>query len=213
MQKQTDIIDCYNKTAKNYADKFIDELSKKHLDRILLRSFAEENAAKGKLIDLGCGPGQTTKYLSDCGVKDILGVDLSPSMIAVASQIHPGLGFETADMLNLGYPAGSFGSAIAFYSIVHFDYDQVKTAFTEVGRVLAGSGQFLLSFHVGEEVKHLDNFHDHPVNIDFYFFDTNKITALLRETGFEIIDVIERQPYPDAEYPRKRAYIWAGKPE
>ncbi len=60
MQKQNDIIECYNKTAKNYADKFIDELTKKHLDRILLNSFTLENKDNGKLIDLGCGPGQTT---------------------------------------------------------------------------------------------------------------------------------------------------------
>ncbi len=60
MQKPNDIIECYDKTAKNYADKFIGELSKKHLDRILLNSFALENKDNGKLIDLGCGPGQTT---------------------------------------------------------------------------------------------------------------------------------------------------------
>ena len=71
MQEQRDIIDCYDKTANNYADKFIDELTKKHLDRILLKSFAAENFNKGKLIDLGCGPGQTTKYLSECGLTEI----------------------------------------------------------------------------------------------------------------------------------------------
>jgi len=47
-----------------------------------------------------------------------------------------------------------------------------------------------------------------PSNIDFYFFETDKIINLLTETGFEIIDSIERQPYRDAEYPSKRAYIW-----
>ncbi len=64
MQEQKNIIHCYDKTAKNYADKFINELSHKHLDRILLKLFASKNLDKGKLIDLGCGPGQTTKYLS-----------------------------------------------------------------------------------------------------------------------------------------------------
>jgi SAM-dependent methyltransferase len=208
MQEQIDIIDCYNKTAKNYADKFIDELKKKHLDRILLKSFAAENCDKGKLIDLGCGPGQTTKFLSDCGLTDLVGVDISPSMVAVARSINPILNFETADILDLKYPDRTFGSAIAFYSIVHFDYGQVKTAFKEIKRVLAENGQFLFSFHIGDNVVHFDNFLDHQVNIDFYFFEINKIINLLTETGFEIIDTIERQPYQDAEYPSKRAYIW-----
>ncbi|MEI9807441.1 MAG: class I SAM-dependent methyltransferase [Bacteroidota bacterium] len=104
MQDQANIVDCYNKTAKNYADKFIDELKNKHLDRILLKSFAAENAGNGQLIDLGCGPGQATKYLSGCGVTNLIGVDISPLMIAAAKNINPALNFETADILNLKYP-------------------------------------------------------------------------------------------------------------
>ncbi len=208
MQEQKDIIECYDKTAKNYADKFIDELNKKHFDRILLKSFASENLDNGKLIDLGCGPGQTTKYLSDCGLTDILGVDISSKMVSVAKSINPQLHFDTADILNLKYPDKFFSSAIAFYSIVHFDYEQTQTAFKEIKRVLTENGQFLFSFHIGDKTIHLDNFLDHQVNIDFYFFETNKITDLLTEIGFEIIDIVERQPYKEVEHPSKRAYIW-----
>jgi ubiquinone/menaquinone biosynthesis C-methylase UbiE len=209
MQPQKNTIDCYNKTANAYADKFIDELSHKHLDKILLQSFAEENKNKGKAIDLGCGPGQTTRFLYDCGITDIIGTDISPAMMKVAKQINPNISFEVADMLQLQYADHSFGSAIAFYSIVHFDYEQVKIAFKEIKRVLKEKGQFLFSFHIGEEIVHLDNFLEQPVNIDFHFFDTAKIVALLTETGFELIDVIERQPYANAEHPTQRAYIWA----
>ena len=208
MQKQDDIIDCYNKTANNYADKFIDELSKKHLDQILLKSFAAENVHNGKLIDLGCGPGQTTKYLSGRGLTDIIGTDISPEMITVAKSINPQLNFETADILSLKYPDNIFGSAVAFYSIVHFDYDQVKIAFKEIKGVLTGNGQFLFSFHIGDNIVHLDNFLDHPVNIDFYFFEADRIIDLLKKMGFEIVDIIERHPYGEVEHPSRRAYIW-----
>lgn len=208
MQEQKNIIDCYDKTARNYADKFMDELRHKHLDRILLKSFASENSDRAKIIDLGCGPGQTTKYLYDCGQTDILGVDISPQMVTVAKNINPHLHFDIADILRLKYPDRFFDSAIAFYSIVHFDYGQIKTAFKEIKRVLADKGQFLFSFHIGDNTVHLDDFLDNQVNIDFYFFETTKITDLLTETGFEIIDIIERQPYKDVEYPSRRAYIW-----
>src|SRR5689334_18860322 len=129
MNKLTDIIDCYNKSAKNYADKFIDELDKKHFDQLLLKAFASENADKGPCIDLGCGPGQTTKFLSEHGLGKITGTDLSPEMIQVAKSINPHLSFETANMLSLQYPDNSFSSAIAFYAIVHFSPDEIKKAF------------------------------------------------------------------------------------
>ena len=208
MQEQKDIIDCYNKTASNYAVKFINELEHKHLDKILLKAFASENIGKGKLIDLGCGPGQTTKFLFDSGFADIIGVDISSEMVTVATNINPQLHFEKADILNLNYPDNSFGSAIAFYSIVHFDYEQLKTAFKEIKRVLVDDGQFLFTFHIGNNIVHLDNFLDHQVNIDFYFFETAKIKDLLTTAGFEIVDIIERQPYKDIEYQSERAYIW-----
>jgi len=211
MQKLNDIIDCYNKTAEKYADKFINELEQKHLDRILLNSFAIENSNNGRLVDLGCGPGQTTKYLFDCGLTNIIGVDISPAMIEIAKKINPTLKFETADILNLKYTDKTFGSAISFYSIVHFGYEQIKIAFKEINRILADDGQFLFSFHIGNNIVHLNDFLDQAVNIDFYFFELNKILDLLKETSFEIIDTIEREPYQNVEYPSKRAYIWAKK--
>jgi ubiquinone/menaquinone biosynthesis C-methylase UbiE len=211
MQDKKNVIDCYDKTANNYADKFIDELSKKHFDRLLLRSFANENKDKGKIIDLGCGPGQTTKFLFDCGMKDIAGTDISSKMIDVAKNINPQISFETADMLKLQYADQTFGAAIAFYSIVHFTYDQVKIAFKEIARVLKNEGQFLFSFHVGDETIHLDNFLDQPVSIDFYFLSVDKILTLLSETGFETIDVIERRPYEGVEHASRRAYVWVKK--
>ncbi len=208
MQEQQHIIDCYNKTAKNYADQFIHELTHKHFDRILLTAFAAENNNTGKWIDLGCGPGQTTAYLSGCGVKEIIGTDLSPVMIEIAKKINPQLRFEPADMLNLQYADHTFAAAVAFYAIVHFKEDQLVKAFQEIRRVLMKDGQFLFSFHVGDQVVHLDQFLEQQVNIDFYFFDTLRIINLLKENGLEIIDVAERQPYKDIEYASKRAYIW-----
>jgi SAM-dependent methyltransferase len=206
------IIDCYNKTAENYAAKFIDELSKKHLDRILLQAFAKKNGGKGRLIDLGCGPGQTTRYLAGCGITDIIGTDLSPGMIDVAKKINPQLSFETADMLSLPYDEHAFGSAIAFYAIVHFNYSQLEIAFREIKRVLKNGGEFLFSFHIGDNTVHMDQFLEHDVNIDFHFFEISRVIELLDKTAFEIIDCIERKPYKDVEYPSQRAYIWVRKP-
>ncbi len=211
MQNKNDIISCYDKTAQNYAFAYMDELQKKHLDKLLLSAFANENAAKGRIIDVGCGPGQTTKYLSDCGIVDLVGVDISSAMIEVASKLNPTLQFETADMLQLPHANHTFGSAIAFYSIVHLDYEQIAVAFQEIKRVLITEGQFLFSFHVGDSLIHLDTFLEHSVNIDFYFFETDKIVEILNDTGFTIIDVIERQPYVGAEHSSRRAYIWVKK--
>ena len=190
MQEQANVIECYNKVADNYAEKFGDELSHKHLDRILLQSFANENNGKGQFIDLGCGPGQTTKYLSDCGVANIVGTDIAPAMVETAKRMHPAISFDLADMLHLPYADNSIAAAVAFYAIVHFNDEQLMAAFKEIARVLQSDGQFLFSFHVGDALVHHNDFLGHEVSIDFYFFNTEKVIELICHAGFDIVDCI-----------------------
>lgn len=210
MNTQNNVIYCYNKTANSYADKYYNELNYKHLDQLLLKAFAENNKAKGRLIDFGCGPGQTTKYLYDNDFLDIIGTDISEEMIAVASKLNSNISFEVADLLHLKYNDNTFGSAIAFYSFVHFTYEQFKIALLEVKRVLTINGEFLLSFHVGDEVVTYNNFLDMDVSIKFYAFELKNIITIIYNLGFEVIDCIVRQPYAQ-EYPSERAYIWLKK--
>jgi SAM-dependent methyltransferase len=205
------VVNCYDAVASAYAAELFDELSKKPLDRLLLKQFAAENKGKGKMIDLGCGPGQTTRFLADNGVKDIVGTDLSAGMIAKARELSPVLQFQTADMLKLDFKDESFASAIAFYAIVHFNTGQLAAAFSEIYRILKPGGQFLLSFHIGDETIHRDEFFGEKVDIDFYFFRTESVIRHLKDTGFGIIDAIGRYPYEGAEYPSKRAYLWVEK--
>ncbi|HEY5745910.1 MAG TPA: methyltransferase domain-containing protein [Chryseolinea sp.] len=205
------IIKTYNATAESYAATRIDELSKKHFDRLILKEFARLNKDSGTCADFGCGPGQTTKFLFDAGVKDIVGIDISPGMVNVAQRIFPDIKFETGDLLALPYNANHFASAVAFYAIVHFDYDQIGMAFREVNRVLRRGGHFLFSFHVGDETVHFDKANDIDVDIDLHFLQTDRILKLLSDNKFRVIDTIERLPYPDVEYATKRAYVWAEK--
>ena len=211
MNSQEKVLLCYNQVADDYAAERWDELSKKHFDQLLLKEFASVNKDKGLCADFGCGPGQTTKFLYDNGVKDIIGIDLSPAMITAARKLFPQIKFETGDLLNIVYSSGYLGSALAFYAIVHFNSEQLRKCFGEINRVLKTGGDFLFSFHVGDEIVHFDKAHDKEVDIDLFFFKTDDIIELLYGTGFNIIDAIERRPYEDVEYPSRRGYIWAEK--
>jgi SAM-dependent methyltransferase len=209
MNSQEKILSGYNTVAEDYAADRWDELSKKHLDRLLLTEFADINKDKGLCADFGCGPGQTTRFLYEHGLKDIIGIDLSPAMVSTARRLSPKIKFETGDLLNIGYPPNYFSSAVAFYSIVHFDHEQVRRCFGEINRVLKSGGHFLFTFHAGDQIVHFDKANDKAIDMDLYFFKTEDIIALLDETGFKIMDAIERRPYEGAEYSSRRAFIWA----
>ncbi|NML21699.1 class I SAM-dependent methyltransferase [Pseudoflavitalea sp. G-6-1-2] len=211
MNSQDKILQCYNTVAEDYAIERWDELSRKHIDRLLLTEFASSNKDKGLCADFGCGPGQTTRFLYDNGLKNIVGVDLSPAMVQVAQKLSPQIKFETGNLLDIGYPSDYLGSALAFYAIVHFTLEDVKKCFAEINRVLKAGGDFLFSFHVGDEIVHFDKARDKEIDIDLFFFRSDDIVELLNQTGFTVIDAIERRPNESMEYKTRRAYIWAEK--
>jgi len=49
--------------------------------------------------------------------------------------------------------------------------------------------------------------------LDFHFFRPEEMADSLRAAGFEIEEIVEREPYPDVEHQSRRAYIFAKKPE
>jgi ubiquinone/menaquinone biosynthesis C-methylase UbiE len=201
---------CYNETASVYSQKFSGELDHKPFDRMILSSFAAENKDR-RILDLGCGPGQTTKFIFEEGAKNILGTDLSPKMIESAKQLNPAISFETANMLKLQYATDSFGAALAFYAIVHFTNEELLSAFKEIHRVLNPGSPFLFSFHIGNELKEVENFLEKKVNLSFRFFEITDVIALLNSAGFNEETVVERHPYRDVEYPSQRAYVLCHK--
>lgn len=202
----------YDLVAKDYADHFRDELNNKPFDRKMLDWLAEKVGALGIICDMGCGPGQIARYLSDQGAKSC-GVDLSPEMIQEAQKLNPGISFRQGNMLSLDDIAdNSYGGIAAFYSIIHVPKLLLNQALAELKRVLSPNGKLLLTFHIGQEIIHRDEWWDKEVSIDFIFFETEEIKEHLRAVGFELEEVIERDPYPEIEYPSRRAYIFAHKP-
>jgi SAM-dependent methyltransferase len=202
----------YDRVARAYAERFAGELAHKPLDRELLTRFASEVRERGEVYDLGCGPGQTTAFLHGCGVS-VRGLDISAELVREARQRHPGLIFEQGDMLALPVADASLAGVIAFYAIVHLSPAGLRRALAEMHRVLRPGGRLLLAFHIGEGPIHVDEFLGHSVSLDFVFFAPQVVSGELARAGFNSVEVIERNPYPEVEYPSRRAYVFALKPE
>ncbi len=54
-----------------------------------------------EVLDLGCGIGITTEHIASLGVKKVVGVDLSPKLIAFARKSVPQAEFREGDITNL----------------------------------------------------------------------------------------------------------------
>lgn len=203
---------CYDAVAHEYAERFADELSHKPLDRELLIRFADDVRGQGEVYDLGCGPGQTTAFLHGCGV-NVRGLDLSSELVREARERRPDVAFVQGDMLALPIADAALAGVTAFYAIVHFQRDDLRRAFAEIHRVLRPGGRLLLAFHIGEGSIHVEEFLGRQVEMDFLFFMPASISNDLVEEGFVVEEVVERDPYPNVEYPSRRAYLFARRKE
>ncbi|HEY7025092.1 MAG TPA: methyltransferase domain-containing protein [Candidatus Limnocylindrales bacterium] len=200
----------YERVARHYADEIAGELAGKPFDRDFLDRFAERVGDR-RVVELGCGPGHVSAYLAGRGA-NVSGLDLSAAMIEQARRLFPRIAFEVGDMLDLPFDQGSLGGVVSFYSIVHFDDHQSEAAFAEMVRVLTPDGALALAFHVGDEVVHRDEWFGEPVNVDFRLHDPGTVQRQLRDAGFTVESVHERDPYPPpVEGQTRRCYIVALK--
>jgi ubiquinone/menaquinone biosynthesis C-methylase UbiE len=201
----------YDRVAEEYVRRIFDELQHKPLDRQLLDRLVASIEKGGVICDMGCGPGQVARYLSEHGAH-VVGVDLSAGMIEQAQRLNPGIEFRQGNMLALDVQDDAWAGIAAFYSIIHVPREEVSAALRELKRVLRPGGDLLLAFHIGAEVVHLEEWWGQAVSADFVFFQPPEMQGYLQTAGFEIEEVIERAPYPDVEHQSQRAYIFARKP-
>lgn len=209
---QAEVQSGYDSVAEDYAREFRDELDKKPFDRKMLDWLAERVAASGVVCDMGCGPGQIARYLHGRGVK-ACGIDLSPEMVKQAQRLNPDIPFQQGNMLALSQVADdSYAGIAAFYSIIHIPRSSVVEALGELKRVLLPTGVLLITFHIGQEIVHRDEWWEKAVSLDFIFFEIEEMKDYLKRAGFELAEVIARDPYAEVEYKSRRAYIFAVKP-
>jgi SAM-dependent methyltransferase len=204
--------DSYDAVAGDYAERFSDELGHKPLDRAMLSAFAEQvrEAGSRRVVDVGCGPGHVTAHLRGLGL-EASGVDLSPAMVAVASDAFPDLRFVVGDMTSLDESDDSIGGLVAFYSIIHIPTVGLADLFREFHRVLIPGGYLLLAFQAGEGRRSLSEWFGHRVSLEAFLRSPEQVAALLEEAGLSVAARLLRPPIPEHET-AERAYVLARKP-
>jgi len=176
----------YDTIASDYARVLDGALGRMSWDRAVLCTFAELVARDrlGRSPTWG-GTGRITGYLHHLGL-DVVGIDLSPGMLAVARQALPGLCFVEGSMTALDLPDASFGGAVAWYSLIHIAPLDVPAVLTELGRVLVPGAQLLLAFQVGDQRRHLEQAYGHAISLDAYRMQPDQLAQQLDAVGMAV---------------------------
>lgn len=193
----------YDATAKSYAKSLGTQVSATFegpLDRGILAAFVEVvGLTSGPIADVGCGPGRVAAFLAAHGL-DVIGVDVSPAMLAVAKDAHPGIRFEEGQLSALPFRDGSLAGAVCWYSIIHTPPELLGQAFAELARVLAGGGHLLLAFQAGDGAAvHRDDAYGTGLSLTSYRHSPDAVARSLFAAGLPIHARALREPELDHE--------------
>jgi len=199
-----DLAGTYDRVARPYGEQFFHELDRKPFDRELLDRFAARVRGRGRVCDVGCGPGHVGRYLVERGV-DAFGLDLSSGMVALARDLNPAMRFAQGDMRALPLCDASLAGIVAFYSLIHLERGSAGGVLTELTRVLMPGGLLLLAFHGGEGEVHADDWFGRGVSIDATLYQPTEMATHMNRAGLDVEAITTRAPY-EFEYQTTRVY-------
>ena len=219
----------YDRVADEYLAEFGGDLAKLPVDRAALDEFGRRLGGRGPTLDVGCGPGQVSRYLasqsepepeselesgswpqSGSGSGSFVGIDLAPRMLAAAQRAGgTRAAFVAADMRSLPIADGHCAGLVAHYCVQHLPRSELGIVLGEFRRVLTGHGILALAAHLGTAAISIEQFLGHAIEpMGGTFYTEAELTDALSTAGFAVASTLRRDALPH-EYPSERIYLLA----
>lgn len=174
----------YGRRATEYVELFGSIDAASDVDRAQIREWAGQ--VEGRIIDVGCGPGQWTAWLHELG-SDVEGIDPTPAFVNEARRRHPRLSFSIGRAEELGAADESLGGVLAWYSLIHTDPREIDVALTEFARCVRPGGHLALGFFTGPRIESFD----HAVTTA-YFWPVDALAGVVESVGFQVLSTSTR---------------------
>lgn len=188
--------DAYDAVASDYARLLPDMTAEAPLDRAILAAFVEmaKQSGDGLVAEVGCGSGRVTAHVADAALR-IVGLDLSPAMVAVARSAHPDLAFAVAHAGALPLRSGALAGLVAWYSLINLQTDLLRGVFAEFARVTRPGAPVVVAFQSGEgERVDRPTSYGHPVPLTYYRHRLEEVADALVSADFAMHAVVRREP-------------------
>jgi ubiquinone/menaquinone biosynthesis C-methylase UbiE len=140
---------------------------------------------KAKVLDVGCGAGVPVAKTLVNNNFDVVGIDLSESMIKLARKNVPKAKFMKKDMTKLDFKENSFDGLTAFYSIIHVPREKHTSIFQSFHKILKTNGVILVS--VGSEEWEGTSEDFHGAKMFWSHYSPERSLQIIKDAGFEII--------------------------
>jgi demethylmenaquinone methyltransferase/2-methoxy-6-polyprenyl-1,4-benzoquinol methylase len=148
MAKKENIKKLFNNIAPKYD--FLNHLLSFNIDKIwrrkAIKCIKKQNLER--VLDIACGTGDFSFLALEYGAKELVGVDISENMFAIAIDkarkkgISDKVSFRYGDSEQLEFPDGCFSAVIVAFGVRNFE--NLSLGLSEMYRVLRSGGQVVI---------------------------------------------------------------------
>lgn len=188
-ERYQETFESWNKLASLYQEKFMNlDLYNETYD-YFCSSLVQQNA---NLLEIGCGPGNITKYLLSKQPKfNILGLDVAPNMVELAKMNNPSAYFEVLDCRNIHQLDTKFHGIIAGFCLPYLSHLDTHNFISHSYNLLNENGIFYISFVEGNPSESAFQTASSGDRTFFYFYKKEEMLHQLALNNFHPIKVFE----------------------
>ncbi|MBK7762689.1 MAG: methyltransferase domain-containing protein [Bacteroidetes bacterium] len=186
MDRYQETFDTWNNIAFLYQEKFMELDLYNFTYDFICKSIVKP---KAKLLELGCGPGNITKYLlSQRPDFDIFGIDIAPNMIELAKLNNPSAHFAVMDTRHIKKLDTKYDGIIAGFCLPYLSDTESIELISNAYNLLNNDGLIYLSFVEGDPNKS-----EFKVGsggrVYFHYHNLNDVKAQLIQTKFDELQI------------------------
>lgn len=179
--------DTWNRIAEVYEDKFMDlEIYNSSYDRFL------ELLQGDEVLDLGCGPGNIARYLTQHRSKlNIFGWDIAPNMVNLARKHVPGGLFEVRDIRAISETDMELDGIICGFGLPYVSQSELHAFITGLSKKLKKGGVLYLSYVAGNSLSSGYKAGSEGNRVYFHYHDHTILLNELANAGFAAVEEYE----------------------
>ena len=183
MDRYKETFETWDKVASLYQDKFMNlDIYNETYDFVC-------NAItnyKATLLEIGCGPGNITKYLLDKRSDfNIFGIDIAPNMIELAKKNNPTANFNVMDIRQIDELKSTFDGVICGFCLPYLSQNDSTKLISDAYNLLSDHGLIYISFVEGDPNKSDFQVGSSGHRSYFYYHNLDELKKQLTENKFE----------------------------
>lgn len=165
-------------------DAYMTEWETRHVRELLAQAYP---SGIGRYLDFACGTGRMTTVIAP-SAREVVGVDVSGSMLEIAGTKLPSARFVEADLTSQDVDVGSFDLVSSFRFFGNAEMQLRRAVLRELGKRVRSGGHLLVNNHRNPWalLSIVDRLGGGSMQVDL---SHGVFRDLLREAGFEIVAI------------------------